>query len=180
MNTSMDYNLLIAYALENFGLVMLALAIIIAILEWLGRKLFSHPAGAVVFYRWIALLAVGVTAIYAAFLHVFFADMAAKTIGWATSPFQYEVAAADFAMGLLAILSFRASFGFRVATVLATTCILWGDAIVHIHEIMTKGNFAIGNAGSWFWLDIILPVLLIICILRMRRESPKTYEPSVK
>lgn len=173
-----DYQFLITFALANFALTMVVLALVLGCLEWIGRKLFRRSAGAGVFYRWLALLALGVTAIYAFVMHAFFAEIAAKTIGWAVTPFQYEVAVANFAIGFIAILSFRASYGFRLATVLAAMCWLWGDAIVHVYEMSTRHNFAIGNAGSWLWIDILLPVLLIICIIKMRADSlPKTYEP---
>lgn len=168
MDMNLDYNVLIPYALENFGLAMLILAIAISIIEWLFHKLFrTGTSGATVFYRWIALLAVGATCIYAFIMHAFFSEMAAKTIGWATTPFQYEVAVADLAIGVLAILSFGASLGFRVATVIGTTIWFWGDAVVHVYEMMTKDNFAVGNAGSWLWIDIAVPILLIICLLKI-------------
>ena len=165
---NLDYNVLIPYALENFGLAMLILAILLGLLEWLGRSVFrSTTHGSVVFYRWLALLAAGATCIYAAIMHAFFSEVAAKTIGWSVSPFQYEVAVANLAIGIIAILSFGGSLGFRIATVIGVTVWLWGDAAVHVYEMMTKNNFSIGNAGSWFWIDIIVPVLLIICILKM-------------
>lgn len=75
---------------------------------------------------------------------------------------------ADLAFGLLGVLSFKASYGFRLATVIGVTCFLWGCAIGHINQMVIHHNFTIGNAGSWFWLDILLPILLIMCIVKLK------------
>jgi hypothetical protein len=36
-----------------------------------------------------------------------------------------------------------------------------GDAIGHVHQMLVAGNFAPGNAGVRFFMDIICPVLAI-------------------
>jgi len=168
---NVDYNLWIAFTLENFALVMLAIAIVFGIIDWIIQKMLHHHGGAVVFYRWIALLALGFTAIYMFIMHVFYPEMTAKAIGWADSPFQYAMAAADFGFGVIAILSFRASYGFRLATVIGNTLWLWGNATVQIYEMALKNNFALGNTSSWLWMDILIPLLLIICIAKMPKNA---------
>ena len=40
----------------------------------------------------------------------------APAVGWAPSPFQYEVGIADLTIGILGLGAFRASYGFRLAT----------------------------------------------------------------
>jgi len=35
----------------------------------------------------------------------------------------------------------------------------WGAAVGHIHDIMTTGNVAPGNAGIMLYSDIFLPVI---------------------
>ncbi len=158
----------IKLALSNFGLVMFALAIIASFLQWaLDHKTNTYE----IFFRWIAFLALGLTGIYAFIIHAFFPELGASTIGWANSPFQFEVAVANLGFGILAIFSFRATYGFRLATVLGNTCWLWGDAIGHIYQMITQHNFTLGNAGSWFWLDIIIPLALIICLIKLKPRS---------
>ena len=49
---------------------------------------------------WILLLPIGVTGLWAGVSHVFFPAVAAAHIGWQTSPFQFEVGMADFAIGV--------------------------------------------------------------------------------
>lgn len=158
----------IRWSLENFGLLMFFLATLIILIH---RKFASASiSNAEIVYRWIALLPLGVTGIYAAILHGFFGSMAAANIGWLPSPFQTEVAMANLGFGLIGILSFRASYGFRLATVIGAVCWLFGDALGHIYQMIKFHNFANGNAGTWFWLDIIVPFILVICIIRLRAD----------
>lgn len=155
----------IKFAMSNFGLVMLLVAVLFILFHRLAIKNISQ---AEIVYRWIALFPLGFTAIYAFTMHAFFSLIAASTIGWISTPFQYEVAVANLAIGFLAIMSFRASYGFRLATVVASTIWLWGDAIVHLYEIFLYHNYAIGNAGSWLFLDIFIPLILISCIVKLK------------
>lgn len=167
MEMSPDF--LITQVLSNFSLAMFLLAVLFILLHAAVR--FRHVAFFEIVFRWMALFALGFTGIYAFILHAFFADVAAAAIGWAASPFQYEVAMADLALGLLGVFSFKASFGFRLATVVAALAMLWGDASGHIYQMVVNGDFEPGNAGTWFWLDMIIPLILLICISRMSRVS---------
>lgn len=152
--------------LANFGVAMLGLAVIFILINKVTNKYLSWPE---VMYRWLALLPLGFTAIYAFVMHAFFPDFTATAIGWQNSPFQYEVAMANLGFGVIAILSFRASFSFRLATVIANTCWLWGDAIGHIYQMSAYQNFSTGNAGSWFWMDVLMPLIMIICLIRLKK-----------
>jgi hypothetical protein len=125
----MNIDEFIRWALTNFSLSMFILAIIFIFFHWLMRR---HLGGAEITFRWMAFFALGLTCIYAFIFHAFYPDMAAQAIGWQTSPFQFEVAMADLALGVLGILSCNASFGFRSATVIASIIFLWGAAIGHL------------------------------------------------
>lgn len=156
----------IKLTLANFALAMLILAVLFILVHKLisGRRLSTSE----IVYRWIAFFPLGLSLIFAFVMHAFYSEQAASHIGWQTSPFQFEVAMADLALGVLGVLSFRASYGFRLATVVATAIYFWGDAIGHIYQIFEKQNYTVGNAGSWLWMDILIPVILIICIVRLR------------
>lgn len=155
----------ISWILENFGVFMVILAIIYSIIHRMVNKkidLFE------IIYRWFALFALGFTAIYAFVMHAFFPDFTAASIGWPNSPFQFEVAMANLGFGVIAILSFYKNYGFRLATVIGNTCWLWGDAIGHMYQMAAYRNFTVGNAGSWFYMDVFLPILLLICMVKLR------------
>jgi hypothetical protein len=162
---------LVQLLLGNMSLLLLVVAVGIVIAQY--RRQHNVEAGvAEPLFRWVALLAVGVTGLYTAVMHVFLPERTASHIGWQTSPFQYEVGMADLATGVLGVLAFRASFGFRLATTVATACWLWGDAVGHVRQMIVAHNFAPGNAGSWFWTDVLVPLILVACIVPMwRREQ---------
>lgn len=157
----------ITWILSNFVLAMFILAVLFILLH---RTMRRRVPEAEIVYRWIALFALGFTGIYAFIMHAFYPEFTAATIGWANSPFQYEVAMANLGFGLLGILSFNASYPFRLATVIGSTCWLWGDATGHIYQMIEHNNFTIGNAGSWFWMDIFIPLILIICLIKLKQK----------
>lgn len=160
---------IIAAVMTNFGLAMFILAaILILINKFLSKQEMS---GYEIAFRWFALLMFGLTAIYSFIMHGFFPDFTAATIGWQNSPFQYEVAMANLGFGMLGICSFAASAGFRLATLVGNTCWLWGDATGHIYQMITQHNFSVGNAGSWFWLDVLMPLIMMICYIGMPKED---------
>ena len=79
---------------------------------------------------------------------------------------------ADLAIGVTACLAFRASLDFKAAAVCAASVFLLGDAIGHVHQMLAAGNFAPGNAGVPFYMDIMCPMLAIalLAIARRRRS----------
>lgn len=156
----------IQWLLSDFGLAMFFLSVFMILFHLIIRP--RHVSLYEIIYRWTALFALGLTGVYTFIMHAFFSETAAAAIGWATSPFQFEVAVADLALGILGIVSFRASLGFRAATVIAAVCMLWGDAAGHVYQMIVNQNFAPGNAGSWFWLDLFIPFLLLVCVLKLK------------
>jgi hypothetical protein len=152
---------------KNFSLFLFVIAIVIGIVY----RFYSAISFSESIYKWVALLALGFTGVFTFIMHVFFPAISAANIGWATSPFQYEVGIADLTVALLGIVSFKASRGFRYATVLAAMVWLWGDAIGHGMQMMARKNFSAGNAGSWFWMDVIIPFVLWIALITIPRRT---------
>lgn len=161
---------LIRFVLQNLP-VLLFIAALIAAAGWP-----RHGSAAERFLSWILLLPIGVSGLWAGFFHVFFPFVAAKLIGWEVSPFQFEVGMADFAIGTTACIAFWRDLNFKAAAVTAASIFLLGDAIGHVRQMQIAGNFAPGNAGVPFYLDIICPVLAISLLLIAKRRGtvPKT------
>jgi hypothetical protein len=88
------------------------------------------------------------------------------------SPFQYEVGIADLTVGVLGILAFWGNFSFRLAAAIAGIVWYWGDAVGHVRQMIVADNFAPGNAGSWFWTDVLVPLLLVICLVVVWKQQP--------
>lgn len=120
---------------------------------------------------WILLLPIGVTGLWAGISHIFFPAMAAAHIGWQVSPFQFEVGMADLAVGVTAFIAFWRDLSFKAAAVCGASIFLLGDAIGHVREMMLAHNFAPGNAGLPFYMDIICPTLAIILIIITKRQE---------
>jgi hypothetical protein len=114
-----------------------------------------------------------VVGVYVFLMHAFLPSISAEQIGWQTSPFQYEVAVANLGFGMLCILAFSASYGFRLASVIGISVWLWGDAIGHIRQMIVAKNFSPGNAGPWFWSDVLVPLLLIWLIIKLKNQQTK-------
>ncbi len=150
---------------QNFSLAMFLLALIAGVVN--SRRDFKDRLAESLFC-WTALLALGITGVYTFIMHAYFPSLSAAAIGWATSPFQYEVAVANLAVGVLGLLAFRASYDFRLATTVAASVWLWGDAIGHIYQMARFHNFSSGNAGSWFWIDVVLPIVLWWSLLHIK------------
>ena len=155
----------ISFTLRNLPAILLVLAVALAIAR---RK---SPRFAERFLGWVLLLPIGITCLWAGIYHVFFSSTAAHFIGWQVSPFQFEVGMADLALGATAVWAFWRDLSFKAASVCAASIFLLGDAVGHVRQMMTVGNFAPGNAGVPFYTDILCPVLAIVLLLMARRSA---------
>ncbi|HWM46896.1 MAG TPA: DUF6790 family protein [Xanthobacteraceae bacterium] len=160
-------------ALTNFSVTMLVVALIAALIAY-----WSHPpprsrAGLVeALFASYLLFAVGVGFLYNFVMHVFFGPFVAAFIGWQPSPFQAEVGFASLGFGVVGLIAARGSYGMRAAAVVGPSLFLLGAAAGHIHQMITAGNFAPGNAGSVFWTDILGP-LIGFALLWLARPASK-------
>ncbi len=161
---------LVPLAAENFCLLMFALALVAATTNTLARRGTPQGRFSEQLFRWTALFAVGFTGLFTFAGHVFAPEVTAKEIGWAPSPFQYEVGMADLTVAVLGILAFRRNLGFRLAATVATVTWLGGDAIGHVRQMVIANNFAPGNAGPWFWTDILFPLVMVVTYYLSSRE----------
>jgi hypothetical protein len=166
----------IPFVAKNFSMLMFGLAVAIAVIGTLAGRGKPGRGFAEQLFSWVSLLAAGVVGLYTFAMHVFWPEQTAAHIGWAPSPFQYEVGMADLAMGVLGVLAFRAGLGFRAATTIAAICWLGGDAVGHVRQMIVANNYAPGNAGPWLWSDILVPVVMAITmtILWNRQRAGKS------
>src|SRR5271154_808908 len=149
----------IGFFLRNLPAFLFATALVFASL------LRGSGGAAERLLAWILLLPIGVTGLWAGISHILFPAMAAAHIGWQVSPLQFEVGMADLAIGMTACIAFWRDLSFKAAAVCAADVFLLGDAIGHVREMLVAGNFAPGNAGLPFYMDIICPTLVIILVI---------------
>jgi hypothetical protein len=155
----------IRFLLQNLPAVLFLLALLIAAATRRDGPVAER------FLSWILLLPIGVTGLWAGAFHVFFPKTAASLIGWQVSPFQFEVGMADFAIGFTACIAFWRDLSFKAAAVCAASAFLLGDAIGHIREMVITGNFAPGNAGVPFYMDIVGPLAAIALLFVSSRRK---------
>lgn len=160
-----------------FPLLMWLAALALAAL-FVARGPRPVRAGQVVeqLLRYILLLPIGIQGLWGFTGHVFFAEQAAASIGWATSPFQFEVGMANLGIGLAGVVgAFVRSPGFRAAVGVVTLGFLWGAGVGHLMQIDATGNLAPGNAGPVLYTDFITPLAvlgLLLCQRLFRRATP--------
>ncbi|RTL55372.1 MAG: hypothetical protein EKK40_01120 [Bradyrhizobiaceae bacterium] len=149
----------IPFLLSNFTLTFFIIGLIfsgVALMRlhapvtsaWIAEKLIA----------WFVFFSVGVCNLYNFVMHVFFGEMAARFIGWADSPFQFEVGMASLGFAAVGFLAAFRSFDLRLAAILGPSIFLLGAAGGHIYQMITAHNFAPGNAGIIFWTDILIPL----------------------
>lgn len=163
---------LIVFVLSNYPLSFLVLGFVLGVIAYArGPK----EPGALIeaLFAWYLLCALGFTFLYNFVMHVFFQDVAAAYIGWEPSPFETEVGFASLGFAAVALLAFRGSYGLRLAAVLGPAIFLLGAAGGHVHQMIAARNFAPGNAGVIFWMDIIVPVIGF-AFLYLQRDRART------
>jgi hypothetical protein len=151
--------------LRNFPMYLLAGAVLLAAYPRAGKPFAER------LLDWMLLLPIGVGGLWAGISHVLFPAMVAAYIGWQTSPFQFEVGMADLAIGVTACVAFWQDLSFKAGAVCAASVFFLGDAVGHVRDMVTAGNFAPGNAGAPFYMDIVGPVLAIALVFIAKRQQ---------
>jgi len=147
---------------------------------WLGKRPVSTRRVVEVLLLYLLVIFVGVGGLMGFLGHTFKAREIALKIGWQPSPFQFEVAVANLAFGVLGILCLWQRRGFRTATGIGYSTFLLGCAYGHLKEMMTQGNLAPYNVGPVLWVnDLAVPIgILILLCFRRRLASSQADIPS--
>jgi len=149
----------ITFVLSNFTLTFLVVGLIFSAAA-IARS--RSPGRAIVVDKllaWYVFFTVGAAYLYNFVVHAFFGEMAAKFIGWADSPFQFEVATASLGFAVVGFLAAFRSFDLRFAAVIGPGIFTLGAAFGHLRQMQIAHNFAPGNAGVIFYMDFIIPLI---------------------
>lgn len=151
---------LITFVLSNFSLSFLVLGFACSGLSLIrSPKPLSRARVTEALLSYYCLMPIGLCLLYNFVMHVFFAEVSARFIGWPNSPFQYEVGFASLGFGVVGLLAFWGSYGLRTAAVIGPACFLLGAAGGHVCQMVRSQNFSPGNAGVVFWTDLLIPIL---------------------
>ncbi|WP_348626715.1 DUF6790 family protein [Methylocella silvestris] len=161
---------IIAFVMSNYSLSFFLLGLIVSLVA-IARSRTSIDRSLVVekLLAWYVFFSIGIDNFYNFVMHVFFGQMSAAFIGWAESPFQFEVGTASLGFAAVGLLAAFRSYDLRLAAVLGPSIFTLGAAVGHLYQMVTAHNFAPGNAGIIFWTDIFIP-LFGFALLRLSRR----------
>lgn len=169
-------NKIITSSISNPTLSIFILGTLVSILVLIFKqKPLAEGAVVEVLFSYYLLFSIGINYLVNFILHVFFGEIIASFIGWADSPFQLEVGFASLGFAVVGFLAFRGSFGMRAAAVTGPAFFLLGAAGGHIYQMLKAHNFAPGNAGTVFWMDIILPIIGFILLYYTNKSKDQYY-----
>lgn len=139
----------ITFVLSNFTLTFLVIGFFAAGIA-LARapKPLTQAVAAEKLLAWHVFFAIGVAYFYNFVMHTFFGEMAARFIGWADSPFQFEVGMASLGFSVVGFLAAFRSFDLRLAAILGPSIFTLGAAAGHVYQMVTAHNFAPGMPAS--------------------------------
>ena len=135
------------------------------------KRRSSGVAVAETYLLYLFVVYVGVMGLFTAYAHVFLPARASASIGWATSPFEYEVGMADLTVGVLGVLCAWFRGNFWLATAIANAVWLWGDAIGHVRQVVESNNHAANNSGLFLYLEFAAPLVILALTLYVRRKG---------
>jgi hypothetical protein len=129
--------------------------------------------------RYLFIFPLGLQALWAFLCHVFLPEETAASIGWAPSPFQYEVGVANLGIALGSFYAAFSSFQARAAMAIVAGCFLAGAGVGHINQIIEDANFAPGNAGPIMITDFLTPIVVLVLLLLSPRGSQAPSGPLI-
>lgn len=150
--------------------------IILAIIAASIHLAVSRPARstrrsiAATYLLYLLVIYVGFMGILSAYAHVFRPLQTSASIGWSTSPYEYEVGMADLTIGVLGILCIWIRGKFWLATAIANAVWLLGDAIGHTRQLLIANNHAANNSGLFLIAEFITPVIILALAISCSSE----------
>jgi hypothetical protein len=126
------------------------------------------------------LWAIGIAQLTNFVMHSVFGDYAAKTIGWAQSPFQLELAFSSLGVGVMAIIlqGHGTQLRAKIALIVATVIFGFGAAGGHIYQMIGHHDYAANNTGLLLTMDLLIPItglaLTVWHTMALRHHSTPT------
>ncbi|MFG3280418.1 DUF6790 family protein [Streptomyces sp. NPDC048111] len=131
--------------------------------------------------RWWSVGALGCGSLWITFSFLAFPDAMADAIGFAHSPFQFEIAFANLGFALMGFRGASASPRERLTIGLGAAAFLWGATIGHVHQWFAHGDHAAGNTGGILADDVLIPAVMIALavwsIRRARADRDRAVRP---
>jgi hypothetical protein len=97
-------------------------------------------------------------------MHTVFAKSTAKSIGWQTNGFQYEIGFVSLGLGLAGIIAANSAEAAWLPIAVAQSVFLVLAGANHVREMVKVKNFAPGNTVILLY-DFGLPISYLIALL---------------
>ena len=136
-----------------------------------SRRRSSGAAIAGTYLLYLFVIYVGLMGLLSAYAHVFRPIQTSASIGWSTSPYEYEVGMADLTVGVLGVLCAWFRGNFWLATAIGNAIWFLGDAVGHIRQVVLYNDHAANNSGLFLYLEIVTPLLMLFLTLYHRRKT---------
>jgi hypothetical protein len=155
-----------------FQLVFALLAILAASIHvaFSAHSRSSRTAIARTYLLYLLFIYVGLMGLLTAYAHVFRPLQTSASIGWSTSPYEYEVGMADLTVGVLGIFCVWLRGNFWLATAIANAVWLLGDAVGHIRQMVLYNNHATNNSGIFLGTEMAMPIVILFLALYAYRR----------
>lgn len=124
----------------------------------------------------LLVLGLGVSGLWGFVGHTFLSETVSRSVGWAPSPFQRELAFYHLAIGVSAIACWWIRDHFWVAAAAIPSIFLYGAGWVHLADFIEHGNTAPANWGfPVLFGNLILPTALLVLVsIRSRRVGHRS------
>lgn len=121
----------------------------------------------------LLVMGLGVSGLWGFVGHTFMSETVARSVGWASSPFQKELAFYHLAIGVAGILCWWIRDHFWLAAAGIPSLFLYGAGWVHLADFLAHGNVAPTNWGfPVLFGNVVIPtVLLTLVVLRSLRPA---------
>jgi hypothetical protein len=136
-----------------------------AIAVWFAPRPITLRLVADKLLRYLFIFPLGVQGLWAFLGHVFLPEDSAAAIGWAPSPFQFEVGVANLGIALASFYAAFKGYQARGAVAVAAACFLGGAGVGHLIDIALGDNFAAGNAGPILITDFLTPIAVLALLV---------------
>ncbi|ALG08434.1 DUF6790 family protein [Kibdelosporangium phytohabitans] len=160
----------------SFPLIWLLAAVVGAAIR--SRHSTSRLARLETFQRWWAVSALGLGSLWLVIAFLAVPDAMAETIGFARTPFEFEIAFANLGLAVLGFRAVSASARERITIGLGAGMFLWGAVVGHVYQWFANGDHAPGNTGGILVYDMLAPAVMII-LARRAQKLARTGQPAV-
>ena len=157
-----------------YPIIFFALAMVSTLIHLSRIKKRTMPAVVEVALLWLMVWCIGAQGIFAATFQIIMPDKIAADIGWAPSPFLFEVAVGNLGMGVAGVLALVWRGKYWLGPLVTYLIFIYGAAYGHLMQ-QAAGDHSAYNTGIFLYIgDIIIPtIILILAVLFYFTVLPK-------